>query len=259
MYGGMNRNEVMGLAALIVLVGLGMGARSFVGRSPEGGVWVEEGKGKSGRIKDEGGRMKDEGRSGKEQGGAGKLDLNSATAEDLEELPEVGPVMARAILTYRERNGGFRGVEDLRKVSGVGEKTLGAIAPFVEVKGANVVKTVAVVEVPAASAASATLPVASAKAAAAQIGRSALPGSALPGLAPAVDGAVQAKKPVVNINTADEAQLDLLDGIGPALAKKVVQWRAAHGPFRTSADLANVPGIGPVVLRRNKGRISTGR
>ncbi|MFC4059438.1 helix-hairpin-helix domain-containing protein [Planomonospora corallina] len=50
------------------------------------------------------------------------IDLNAATAEQLEELPGVGEVLARRITEYRDGHGGFRSVEQLREVSGIGEK-----------------------------------------------------------------------------------------------------------------------------------------
>ena len=50
------------------------------------------------------------------------INLNTATAEDLEELPGVGPVLAGRIVDYRTQHGGFRSVEQLRDVSGIGPK-----------------------------------------------------------------------------------------------------------------------------------------
>jgi competence protein ComEA len=52
---------------------------------------------------------------------AGLLDLNLATAAQLEALPGIGPVLAAAILAERDRRGGFRSVNELREVRGIGE------------------------------------------------------------------------------------------------------------------------------------------
>ena len=52
----------------------------------------------------------------------------------------------------------------------------------------------------------------------------------------------------VDLNRADAAELDLLPGIGPAKARRIIEHRAAHGPFKRLADLSNVRGIGPVTV-----------
>ncbi|WDV33116.1 ComEA family DNA-binding protein [Streptomyces sp. AD16] len=53
---------------------------------------------------------------------AGPLSLGTATAEQLETLPGVGPVLAAAIIAYRTENGGFRSVDQLRDVRGIGDR-----------------------------------------------------------------------------------------------------------------------------------------
>ncbi len=62
------------------------------------------------------------------------LDLNTATGAQLEALPGVGPAMAQKMLAYREQNGGFKSVDDLDEVSGIGEKKLETLRPLVTVK-----------------------------------------------------------------------------------------------------------------------------
>lgn len=52
------------------------------------------------------------------------VDINTATAEELETLSGVGPVMAQRIIDYREEHGPFSSVDDLLNVSGIGESTL---------------------------------------------------------------------------------------------------------------------------------------
>jgi competence protein ComEA len=49
----------------------------------------------------------------------------------------------------------------------------------------------------------------------------------------------------ISLNSATAAQLDTLDGVGPATAQKILDWRREHGGFRTVDDLGEVPGIGP--------------
>ena len=62
----------------------------------------------------------------------------------------------------------------------------------------------------------------------------------------------------VNINTATATQLDTLPGIGPAKAAAIVNYRAAHGPFKTTADIQNVKGIGPVTYKNMESMITVG-
>lgn len=62
--------------------------------------------------------------SGQEMGEQQKLNVNTATAAELEELDGLGPTRAKAIIKYREEHGPFQKVEDLQNVSGIGEKTL---------------------------------------------------------------------------------------------------------------------------------------
>ncbi len=61
------------------------------------------------------------------------LDLNSATAQDLEALPGIGPVLAQRLVQYRQTHGPFKEMEDLLAVAGVGEKKLAQIKPYLVV------------------------------------------------------------------------------------------------------------------------------
>lgn len=65
----------------------------------------------------------------------GIVDLNTASAAQLETLPRIGPKMAERILAYRAQRGGFRSVDELRNVKGIGAKTLENLRPFVSVGG----------------------------------------------------------------------------------------------------------------------------
>jgi competence protein ComEA len=61
------------------------------------------------------------------------LDVNTATAEDLEALPGVGPVLARRIIEYRQSRGPFQKIDDLLSVHGIGKKKLAHLAPLITV------------------------------------------------------------------------------------------------------------------------------
>ena len=58
------------------------------------------------------------------------IDLNRATADELQLLPRIGPALAARIVEERERGGPFRSVEDLARVRGIGPRTIERIAPL---------------------------------------------------------------------------------------------------------------------------------
>ncbi|MET1016143.1 MAG: ComEA family DNA-binding protein [Leifsonia flava] len=76
------------------------------------------------------------GASGGAAGGAasgGPIDLNRATVADLDTLPRIGPALAQRIIDWRDANGGFSSVDELREVSGIGDKTFESLQDLVTV------------------------------------------------------------------------------------------------------------------------------
>ena len=65
---------------------------------------------------------------------SGKLNVNTATVEELESLPGIGASRAAAIVEYRKTHGPFQRVEDLVEVSGIGDGILGSIRNLIEVR-----------------------------------------------------------------------------------------------------------------------------
>lgn len=59
----------------------------------------------------------------------------------------------------------------------------------------------------------------------------------------------------VSLNTATAEQLDTLDGVGPATASKILEYRRQHGGFRSIDDLGEIPGIGPKRLAALRGKV----
>lgn len=58
-----------------------------------------------------------------------RVNINSATAKELETLPRIGPTLARRIVEYRNKHGMFSQVEDLIKIKGIGRSTLRELQP----------------------------------------------------------------------------------------------------------------------------------
>ena len=68
---------------------------------------------------------------------AAAVDLNSATAAELDSVKGIGPAKAKAIIDYRDKNGPFKSVDDLKGVKGFGVKTIDKLRPELTVGGAS--------------------------------------------------------------------------------------------------------------------------
>ncbi len=60
----------------------------------------------------------------------------------------------------------------------------------------------------------------------------------------------------ININTASSAQLQTLNGVGPAKAQEIMKYRKSHGGFKSVDELVNVKGIGPKTVAQLKSQLS---
>jgi competence protein ComEA len=145
----------------------------------------------------------------------GKIDINRATAEQLQAISGVNQQAARDIIAFRDKRGGFRSAEELLQLTSVDQAVLTGVLRAVYV-----------------SAAAPT---------------SALTPPARPP-SPATAGQV-------NINTATLEELKSLDLIGEVLAKRIIDYRTQNGPFRKPEDIMNVRGIGKARWETNKHRI----
>lgn len=63
-----------------------------------------------------------------------KININTASIEELKDLPEVGEVLAGRIAAFRSTNGAFKKIEDIMKVAGIGEKTFDRIKDYITVE-----------------------------------------------------------------------------------------------------------------------------
>lgn len=61
----------------------------------------------------------------------GLIHLNKATANDLDKLPGIGPTLSERIIDWRNANGGFKSIDDLRRIGGIGDKLFAGIKPLV--------------------------------------------------------------------------------------------------------------------------------
>ncbi|MGE0870002.1 MAG: ComEA family DNA-binding protein [Kofleriaceae bacterium] len=65
----------------------------------------------------------------------GKLNLNTASEQQLMLLPTVGPAKAERVVAWRKKNGGFKRIADLRRVKGFGYKTFKRLEPLIDIRG----------------------------------------------------------------------------------------------------------------------------
>jgi len=141
------------------------------------------------------------------------LNVNTASASELESLPGIGPSKAAAIVAYRTDNGPFTSVDALTSVPGIGAKTVDSLRSEAEVGDGTTVT------------------------------KGASTGSSSGG-APSANA--------ININTASAGQLDSLPGIGPSKAAAIVADREAKGVFASCDELSRVTGVGAKTVAQIK-------
>lgn len=103
---------------------------------PNGGT-AQAGQGNAANGASQGGTQPQPARtltaSGSAQKGSSPVNINTATAEELQTLPRIGPAMAQRIIAWREAHGGFRSVDELDAVPGIGPSMLENLRPLVTV------------------------------------------------------------------------------------------------------------------------------
>ena len=156
---------------------------------------------------------------------AATININSASAKDLESLPGVGPAIAKKIIDNRP----YKSIDELTK-AGLSKKAIDKLRPMVTVG------TAAPAAAAPPAAASKTAPAAAKAKAAAE--------------KPAAAKLAPGQK--VNINTATKDQLVALPGIGPAKAQAIIDGR----PYKTTEDIMKVKGIKQRLYDKIKGFIT---
>lgn len=71
------------------------------------------------------------------------VNLNTATEAELEKLPGIGPVKAKAIIEERSKSGGFKNIEEIKKVKGIGDATFDKLKSEITVSGTTATATAA--------------------------------------------------------------------------------------------------------------------
>ena len=138
---------------------------------------------------------------------SGRVNVNTASASELESLPGIGPSIAKRIIDYRSQHGNFSRPEDLINVRGIGKAKLAQILPHVT---------------------------------AINTGGSYSAGTRVT--------QPQSASGLIDINRATQKELERLTGVGPATAKRIIEYRNQHGRFTKPEDLLNIRGIGSAKL-----------
>ena len=72
--------------------------------------------------------------------GTPQVNINTASVQELQLLPRVGPSLAQRIVDFRSANGAFKSAAELARVKGIGEKSFARLAPYVSVSGPTTLK-----------------------------------------------------------------------------------------------------------------------
>ncbi|XP_077982835.1 endonuclease/exonuclease/phosphatase family domain-containing protein 1-like [Glandiceps talaboti] len=169
-----------------------------------------------------------------------KLNINAATQEELMTLPGISRIVAKNIVDYRQQIGGFRKVEDLALVTGVGAVKLAHMRPEICISSKNGIGTPRGSDGGISRSSSAT-------------------GSRFnPSVQQPQYTHTQPTSKYTDINTATVSQLSRINDIGEHRAKKIIHYRNTHGPFHTYDEIKDIPGIGQETLDQIQDQITLG-
>ncbi len=164
---------------------------------------------------------------------SGAVDINSASAEELLTLDGIGPSTADKIISYREKHGGFGSVRELLEVDGIGEAKLAAIENMITVSGSSFTEAASSEIIRSGEAVQTEEDFSGEEAYAAALQSA--------GTVPAET--VPENIYPININTASEEELMLLEGVGEVIAGRIREYAENTG-FKSVDELIEVKGIG---------------
>jgi len=149
------------------------------------------------------------------------VNVNTASQTQLESLPGIGPSKAQAIIEHRTNKGTFKSLQDLDAVPGIGKATLEKLSSHVVFDG----ESTSVPKGTSSKSQSQSKPASSTG--------------------------------TININTAGQAELQSLPGIGPSKAVAIIQERQDNGPFSSCGDITRVKGVGKSTAANMASRCTT--
>ncbi|AFG35983.1 competence protein ComEA-like protein with helix-hairpin-helix repeat region [Fervidobacterium pennivorans DSM 9078] len=165
------------------------------------------------------------------------IELNTASIEELQTLPGIGPAKAQAIIEYRKEHP-FTKPEDLMNVPGIGQKTYEKLKERIKVENLGVqVQNNTVQHVT-------TLEKENKDESIEQKNNELQPTQ------------VSLSNEKININTASLEELEKLPGIGPSKAQAIIDYRTNNGPFKSIEEIKNVKGIGEKTFEKLKDLIT---
>src|SRR3990167_3616300 len=174
-----------------------------------------------------------------------KINVNTAGYEELQQITGVGPVLAQRILDWRNANGLFYEIEDIKQVSGIGDAT------FEKMK--NEITVGDVPPRPAPEAAEQE----DAQVLKEPIAEKEPEKASQPTPPPLPPSTTEVSFPI-NINTADRETLQHVTGIGLVIAQRIIDYRQDVSLFYYIEDIKNVNGIGDATFEKMKGQITVG-
>jgi len=151
-----------------------------------------------------------------------RVDLDQAPPLEIARLPRIGLRLAKVIVSDRNAHGAFGSLEAVDRVPGIGPGLLAAIRDQVRF---------------------------SATPTGVSTGPTLTAGTRYPELG------TRSSVPILNLNTATAADLEVLPRVGPGLAGRIVAFRQKYGPFPAVDSLIRVPGIGQATLARLRDKL----